>query len=100
LRKNHGDCTPKQPVVLLLMLLKVNHFVNPTLITSFPYVETFTTYLKDFLFYGPSCLIEFLEKLLAIELLIFHRHYIITKNVHVLCYGGRHIVKGGLMWHG
>jgi hypothetical protein len=68
-----------QPVVLLLMLVKMNNFVSPTLITNIPYVETLTTYLNDFLFNDALCLIEFLERFLAIELLIFHRHFITTE---------------------
>jgi hypothetical protein len=60
--KNHGDCTQICPTCLLPVLVKVNDFLNLAIVTSFPFVETLAIDLIDFLFDGPSCLIEFFRE--------------------------------------
>jgi hypothetical protein len=43
-------------------------------------------------------LLNFLEKLLATELSMFHIDILLLKtNVHLLCYSGRQIIIDGLM---
>jgi hypothetical protein len=45
------------------MCVKVNNFLNPTTITSSPAIETPKIDFGYSLFDGPSCLVEFLERL-------------------------------------
>ncbi len=65
------------------MLIKMNNFLNLVVVTSLQ-ID-----VDDSLFDCPSCLAKPLERLLAIELLMFE-----LKNVCVLCYGGKQIVRG------
>ncbi len=44
------------------MLVKVNNFLNLAIASSFPFVEAIAVDLIDFLFDGPSCLIEFFRE--------------------------------------
>ncbi len=82
------------------MFVKINNFLNPTTITCSPSIETPTTNMGDYLFDGPSCIIESSKRILVVELLMFHRHSITIKECAFFNYGGRQIVIGGLMWHG
>lgn len=62
------------------MFVKINNFLNPAIITCSPSIETPTTNMGDYLFDGPSCLIESSKRFLVVELLVFHRHSITIKE--------------------
>lgn len=62
------------------MFVKINNFLNPTIITCSPSIETPTTNMGDYLFDGPSCLIESSKRFLVVELLVFHQHSITIKE--------------------
>lgn len=62
------------------MLVKVNNFLNPTTITSFPSIETPIVDFGDSLFNGPSFHVESLKRFLIVEFLMFRRHSIIPKE--------------------
>jgi hypothetical protein len=58
------------------MLVKMNNFLNPTIITSTPSIETTTINLTDYLFDGLSCHAESLEWFLTTKLLMFCQHFV------------------------
>jgi hypothetical protein len=62
------------------MFVKINNFLNPTTNTCSPSIETPTTNMGDYLFHGPSCLIESSKRFLVVELLVFHQHSITIKD--------------------